>query len=67
LEIKGSNNFPMLLVGNKFDLVDMRKVTVKQGVKVAEELKVSFNFRNPTWVTTWSEISWRVLNQCPKN
>ncbi len=42
----------MLLVGNKFDLVDLRKVTVKQGEKLAEELKVSFNFRNPTWVTT---------------
>ncbi len=40
LSVKGRVNYPMILVGNKVNLVRLRKVTEEQGIKMAEELNV---------------------------
>ncbi len=40
MRLKEGVNYPMILVGNKIDLVRFRKVTEKQGREMAAELKV---------------------------
>jgi GTPase SAR1 family protein len=40
MRLKEGVNYPIILVGNKIDLVRFRKVTEKQGREMAAELKV---------------------------
>ncbi len=40
LRVKDRDTYPMLLVGNKVDLVHLRKVSEEQGREMAAQLKV---------------------------
>jgi len=42
LRVKDRDNYPMLLVGNKVDLVHLRKVSEEQGREMAAQLKVPY-------------------------
>ena len=45
LRVKDRDNYPMLLVGNKVDLVHLRKVPEEQGREMAANLKVFTYYR----------------------
>ena len=42
LRIKGTEWFPMILVGNKSDLEDNRKISTTEGYKIADKYKIPF-------------------------
>lgn len=42
LRVKDRDSYPMLLVGNKIDLVHLRKVTEEQGRDLAAQLKIPY-------------------------
>jgi len=42
LRVKDRDNYPMLLVANKVDLIHQRKVTEEQGREMADKLKIPY-------------------------
>ena len=66
IEIKG-NNFPVILVGNKTDLIDKREVSTEEGENIAQKYGIKFFEISNKYGTNVEEAGLELINQVVEN
>ena len=66
IDIKG-NNFPVILVGNKTDLIDKREVSTEEGEEVAKKYGIKLFEISNKFGTNVEEAGLELINQIVEN